>query len=261
MQIAVHPLGGPGAALGRQRGQRLERGPQPGGVRPQRGHRLRGRLQALHHARGHQLQLGVAESDRGQRAGERGVHLRGGPPERPRLHGEVLALGQLAQRQLPAVRGTLHEGLEHPEDVRVPGQLRPYPRRRRRYPGAALAGQRERQLQVGVDARDDPAQQLQDEGVAVDDRGVGLLGGHHPRHQTGADLLVGIPLEEEPADAGLGAQRLQEHLGGPGVVQGLVHRASGERALFHMADQRGRQPGRQRLAHTYEELVAVAGHG
>ncbi|GAA3218274.1 hypothetical protein GCM10020256_22090 [Streptomyces thermocoprophilus] len=35
----------------------------------------------------------------------------------------------------------------------------------------------------------------------------------------------------------------------------------GERAAGDMADERGRQPGRQRLAHPYEELVAVGGVG
>ena len=63
--------------------------------------------------------------------------------------------------------------------------------------------------------------------------------------------------EAQPADPGPGAQRLQEQFGGPGVVQGVVDRASGERALGHVSDQRGRQPGRQRLAHAYEQLVAV----
>ncbi len=68
-----------------------------------------------------------------------------------------------------------------------------------------------------------------------------------------------VPLEAKPADPGPGAQGLQEQFGGPGVVQGLVDRPSGQRAPGDMTDQRGRQPGRQRLAHTYEQLVAVAG--
>ncbi|BFO15417.1 hypothetical protein SHKM778_18050 [Streptomyces sp. KM77-8] len=119
-------------------------------------------------------------------------------------------------------------------------------------------GQRQRQLQIGVDPGHDPAQQLQDERISVDDRRIRLLGGHQARHQTGPDLLARVPFEAEPADPGLGAQGLQEQFGGPGVVQGLVDRTSGQRAPGDMTDQRGREPGRQRLAHAYEQLIAVA---
>lgn len=70
-----------------------------------------------------------------------------------------------------------------------------------------------------------------------------------------------VPLEAQRADAGPGAYRLQEQFRAAGVVQRLVDGPSGERAPFHMADQRGCQPGRQHLAHAYEELVAVAGVG
>ncbi|MEY9486146.1 hypothetical protein RKD26_001940 [Streptomyces calvus] len=129
----------------------------------------------------------------------------------------------------------------------------------RRHPGAALAGQGQRQLQVGIDAGHDPAQQLQDERISVDDRRVRLLGRHQARHQPGADLLARVPLEAKPADPRPGAQGLQEQFGGPGVVQGLVDRPSGQRAPCDMTDERGREPGRQRLAHAYQQLVAVAG--
>ncbi len=274
VQIAVHPLRGPGAALGGQVAERRERRPQPVRVRPQRGHRLDGRLQPLGHAVDHEPELHVTERDRRQRPGQRGVHLGGRPPQGPRLGAEVLALGQLAQRQLPAVGGALHERLEHPQDVRLVGVVRrgrgedrvrggrdvgDHPGRRRGHPGAALAGQRQREFQVRIDPGHYPAQKLQDERISVDDRRVGLFRGHHARHQPGPDVLAEVPLEAQPADAGLGAQRLQEQLGGPGVVQGVVDRPAGQRSRRHMSDERGRQPRRQRLAHAYQQLVAVAG--
>ncbi|CAM5599024.1 hypothetical protein SGRIM128S_09773 [Streptomyces griseomycini] len=251
VQVAVHPLGGPGVSLGGQVVQRGERRAQAGGVRPQRGHRVHGGLQPLGHAVDHQPQLGVAQGDRRQRAGQHGVHLGGGASQVPCLGDEVLALGEFPQRQLPAVRRALHERLEHPQDVRLDGLrrtgghlgVRDQPGRGRGHPGAARTGQRQRQLQVRVDPGHDPAQQFQDERVSVDDRRVRLLGGHQTRHQTGPDLPVRVPLETEPADPGLGAQGLQEQFGGPGVVQGLVDRPSGQGALRHMTDQRGREPG------------------
>ncbi len=203
--------------------------------------------------------MGVAQGDGRQRAGQRGVHLGGGPPQRPGLGDEVLALGQLAQRQLPAVGGALEEGLEHAQHPGPAVQVRHHPPRGRGHPGAALAGQGQRQLQVGIDAGHDPAQHLEDERISVHDRRVRLLGGRQPRHQPGAYVLFRCPLEAQPSDAGPRAQRLQQHLGGAGVVQGVVGRASGRRAPGHVADQRGREPGRQRLAGAYQELVAVAG--
>ncbi len=216
----------------------------------------------------------MTECDGRQRPGKGGVHLGGGPPESPRLGAEVLALGELPQRQLPAVRGALHERLEHPQHVRLAAEVprirrdhrvrrgvdvRDHPGRRRGHPGTALAGQYQRQLQVGVDAGHDPAEQLQNERISIDDRRVGLFRGHHPRHQPGPDLLLLVPLEAEPADPGLGAQGLQEQLGGPWVVQGVVGGPAGQGPRRQVSDQRGREPRRQRLAHAYQELVAVAG--
>ncbi|CAM5729939.1 hypothetical protein SFUMM280S_01469 [Streptomyces fumanus] len=251
-------LRGPGTSLGGEVAQRGVGRAQPGRVRQQRGHRVDRLLQPLGHP-GHQLrQRPVPEGHRGQRAGQRGVHLGRGPAQRPCLGGEVLALGQFAQGEFPAVGGALHIGLEDTQHPGLPGQFRRHPRGRGGDARAALAGERQRQFEVGVDAGHDPAQQLQDERISVDDRGVGLLGGHQAGDQAVADLLVGGPVEAESADPGAGAQRLQQDLGGPGVVQGVVDRAAGQRALGHVSDERGRQPGRQRLAHAYQELVAVA---
>ncbi len=246
----MDPLGGPGAALGREVVQRGVRRAQILRVRPQRGHRVHRRLQPLGHAVDQTAHLRMAQGDRGQRTRQRRVHLRGGPPDGPRLGGEVLPLGQLPQRQLPAVGGALHERLEHPRTYGSPVGDGPAgsPASVTSHAvgggtGAALAGQRQRQLQVRVDAGHHPAHQLQNVGVAVDDRRVRLLGGHQARHQAGPYLLARVTLETKPADPGLGAQGLQEQVGGPGVVQGLVDRPSGQGTLRHMTDQRGRQPG------------------
>jgi hypothetical protein len=122
-----------------------------------------------------------------------------------------------------------------------------------------LAGQRHRQLQIGVDAGQDAAQQLQNERISVDDRGVGLLGRHHPWHQIVPELLPGVALEVQRADLRPRPQRLKEQIGGAWVVQRLVHRPPGQWPLFGVADQRGCQPWRERFAHADQELVAVAG--
>ena len=261
VQVAVDALGGPGPALGREAGQCLERRVQPGRVGAERRYGLRRVLQALGHAVHQEPHLRMPQGGRRQGAGQRGVDLGRGPAQGPRLGDEVLALGHLAQREIPAVVRALDVGLEHAEDVRLFGHLGRQPRRGRGHPGAALTGQRQRELQVRVDSGDDLAQQFQDEPVAVDHGGVGLLAGQQAWHQAARDVLPQVPLEVQAAQSGLGAQCLQEHLGGPGVVQGLEHRASGERSAGDVADERGRQPGRQRLALAYQELVDVPGVG
>lgn len=166
----------------------------------------------------------MAQRDRGQRPGERRVHLGGGPAQRPRLGGEVLALGQLAQRQFPAVGRALHERLEHAEYIGLRVEVREHPGRGGRDPRAALPGQRQRKLQIGVDPGDDPAQHLQDERISVDDRRVGLLRRHQARYQVLPYLLAPVVLEAQVTDAGPAAQGFQEDTGGARVVQRLVHR-------------------------------------
>ena len=130
----------------------------------------------------------------------------------------------------------------------------------RRHPGAALAGPATSgSSRSGLIPGHDPPQQLQDERISVDDRGVGLLRRHQPRHQTVPDLLPRVPLEAQVADARPGAQRLQEHVGGPWRRAGPRTRCVRPAApRSHVPDQRGREPWRQRLAYADQELVAVA---
>lgn len=106
-------------------------------------------------------------------------------------------------------------------------------------PLAPLAAEGERQFQVRVGAREDPPEDLEDERVPVDERGVGLFGVQHPGCETGRDR--GGPLEAQRAEAPGTAEALQQHIGQPGVVQRVVDDPSGERAPLHPADQRARE--------------------
>lgn len=166
VEVAVHPLGGPAAAPVAQGRHGVEGGAQSGDVRDQLGYRVGGRLEALHHSGCQLVGLGTAKRRCGQRGGQCGVHLGGGPAQGVGLVREVVARRERAQRELPAVLGAPQERLEHAErEAFRHGGLEP--RDRRGDASATLAGERERQLQIGVGAREDPAEDLEDVGVAV----------------------------------------------------------------------------------------------
>ena len=186
------------APAGAASATRSKASPQPVGVRRELGHARRARRRAGRassrpaprgRARSYELAVGSA-------CGEVGVDLGGGDAEPVRLGGEVaadlvgvqVALGhQVAHadlRQLPAVGRRPQEVLQH-RDVGGHGAVGPvqvastYPSRRAmcRPPCAASARVH---LDVGVAARLDPAEHLQDRGVAEDQRGVALLGADAP---------------------------------------------------------------------------------
>ncbi|OAH16192.1 hypothetical protein STSP_04640 [Streptomyces jeddahensis] len=256
----MDPLGGPGAALGAQLGQRVEGGAQPGNVRAQRGHRLGGRFEALRHPTGDQFDLGAAQRRGGQGPAEREVHLGGRTAESPRLPAEVVALGEHAQRQLPAVRGPLEIGLQHAEYERLGRRtrlVRLEPGDRRGHPPAALPGQRPRQLQVRVHPRHHTAEQFQDERISVHERRVGLLRAQSARNQAGRDVRAGVAPEPQLPEPPRQPQPLEQQLGDVRIVQPFVHRLPGQRSVRHVPDQRGREMRGQRLPDADQQLVAV----
>ena len=104
--------------------------------------------------------------------------------------------------------------------------------------------------------------QLQDERVAVDDRGVGLLGGHRPGGaQPGRDLgMPGSPVEAQRADPARVRSRSSSSSASRAVVQGVVDGRG--RSAGPAAD--GRSPrapaaGGSAARDAEQELVAVAG--
>ncbi len=261
MQIAVDALGGPAAAVVADGGERVEGGAQPGAVGLEDGHGAGGGLQPLVHLGGDHIELRAAQLGGRQRLGERGVHLGGGMAERPRRAGEVRADGQRVQRQLPAVRRARQEGLEHAQRRRLAALLggrRLVPGGGRRHPRALGVRQGPRQLQIRVDARFDPPEDLQDEGITVDDRGVGLFDGDRPARQPGGDVGIGLPAEAQRAEPARHPQPLQQQPAQPVVEQRVIDGATAQRAAARTADRRVRQLGRQRRMHAQQELVAVA---
>ncbi|MGX1122618.1 hypothetical protein RKD37_007981 [Streptomyces ambofaciens] len=152
----------------------------------------------------------------------------------------------------------MQEGLEHTERrlVRMGGT---HPRHRRRDPAAALAGQCVGHLQVRIDAGLDAPEELQDELVAVDQRGVGLLGVQQPRREMAGHRPRGVGLEAQGARLARVPEPFEEQLGGPGVVQRVVDRPTRQRPVLHLPDDGPAQPRRRLLAHAEQQLVAVPG--
>src|SRR5690606_8867611 len=88
--------------------------------------------------------------------------------------------------------------------------------------GAALAGEREVDLQVGGDAGGQPPEQLADVAVAVDERGVALLGADGRRLQVRADAGDGRAVELQRPDDRLARQVRQQREGQLRVVRRVV---------------------------------------
>ncbi|TXS11540.1 hypothetical protein EAO70_31990 [Streptomyces sp. adm13(2018)] len=250
VQVAVDALDHPRA---RRAARRREDGAQPGDERQQRRHGLCRRVQPAVHG-GHQpLGLVAAEPPRGQRLRERQVDLGRGPAERPRLRGEVPSVGERVEREPPAVAGVPEVRLEDAQRRRA----RLEPGDRFRDPGAPGAREGEGELQIGVGPRTDPAEDLEDERISVDERGVGLLGVQHPGGEGGRQLRGGV--EAQRAGPARAAQPLVEEAGEPRVAQPFVHGASGERPLPDPPDQGGGEAGGQLGPYAQEQLVAVGG--
>ncbi len=256
MQVAVDALGGPAAPRVPECRDGVEGGPQPRYVRDERRDRLCGRLQAFHHP-GHQVPGPVVgQGRRRQRGGERRVHLGRRPAEGMGLGDEVPPVGQGGEGELPPVLRAVQERLQHAERERFRARVRLEPGHRCGYPAAALTAERERQFEIGVGAGEDPAEDLQDERVPVDERGVGLLGVQEARRETRWDGLRAV--EAERAEGSGVAEPFQQEGGDARVVQPLVQGAAGQRSFGDLADACVRQPLGQCGAHAEQELVAVA---
>lgn len=210
MQVAVDALGRwPGVAGG----QRAEGGPQTGYEGLERRHAVCRGVQPLGHRLRRTTALAVRTGREGR--GQCEVHLRRGLPQLVCLRGEVVTGGERAQRQRPAVRRVAQIRLEHAQR-RLLRLCRPEPGHRRGHPAAALSGQRARHLQVRVDTGLDAPEQLQDELVAVHQRGVGLLGVQQPRRQPGGHRRGRVALEPQGTGRTRMPQPLQEQLRRPG---------------------------------------------
>lgn len=79
-----------------------------------------------------------------------------------------------------------------------------------------------------------------------------MAGGEPRRDRRGR-----VPVEAQRAEGPGGAQPFQQHGREPGVAQRLVDRPARVRAVLGMADQGGREGGRQGRADAQQQLVAV----
>ena len=126
-----------------------------------------------------------------ERVGQIGVHLGDGDTEPVRLAGEVAAclvrvqvgLGhQIADAglgQLPPVGRGGHELLQHRDRIGLAVALDVSRAEQLRDVARTVFGQRDADLDVGIDAWLQAPEHLQDRDVAVHERGVRLLAGEH----------------------------------------------------------------------------------
>ncbi len=130
--------------------------------------------------------------------GEHRVHLAGHLAEPAETGQEALGLlGELVERELPAVEPAAHvllqdpeRGRERPARVRVPAAERSDVRE-------AVLGEEAQHLQLGVEPGLEPAEDLEDELVVEDDGRVRLLG---------ADVACVVQLAAETGEPGHGAK-------------------------------------------------------
>ena len=121
----------------------------------------------------------------------------------------------------------------------------------------AELGQRRGDLQVGVGARGDPAEHLEDGRLAEHQAGVALLAGEHQAVQALASpgqVGPGDPAEPQRADGPVGHDRVQQRPGQVAVVQRVV-----DRHALVRPDPGVPEPGGQPGAQADEQLVAVGG--
>jgi hypothetical protein len=106
-------------------------------------------------------------------------------------------------------------------------------------------------FQVGADAGLQPAEELEDVLVAVDQRGVGLLRADRPAAQGGVDLRLGQRGEAQTLDGGVLADQLQQPAGEVRVVQPRVEGEAvghGDQPVHEVIGQVGPDPDHQLVA-------------
>ena len=249
MQVAVDALGGRRPAS--QGGERVERGAQPA-VRngAQRGHGVGRGLQPLGHRRGDAAVPCAPRAAAGGRAASARWHLGGGPAQR-RAPRRVKSSAVGERRAAPAPsrpRRRGRNGWSTPSVARSCGSVgrgtRP------RAPGtrvqpcpASASGSSRSGLTPGLD----PPEELQDERVAVDQRGVGLLGvrAGAARARRAASRRVAARSAAGPMRAGLRAAAPGAAAPSRRVLQGVVDRQPGQRPVVDPADEGGAEPRRQ----------------
>ncbi len=197
--------------------------------------------------------LGVADS-RGKRLGDDAVHVRGGRAQPLGLGREVAAdlVGVQVRLRVevphagegePPAFGTAAEELLHErergalavENTVQPGQ-------RPGHAGAARVGERAGHLQIRVRPRPQPPEDLQDVGVAVHDRGVGLL---RADHMGGEELQLLQRVRHEPVVGRPATDERQQGGAAVRIVQPVVDQPVGG-----LADEEGLVPvGRVRPYH------------
>ena len=127
--------------------------------------------------------VGLCRRHHRQGGGQGGVHLGGEHAQLARFGGEVVGRRTAAEVLRGPVGGELpafHTAGEVRLQDRQGGTKPLDPAERRRAGLEAGADQGPGHLQLGVDARLQPAEQLEDQAVAEHQRGVGLLGAEQP---------------------------------------------------------------------------------
>ena len=208
------------------------------------------------------------------------MQLGGGPPElvgllgktRPRVPGpgprhrghQVLAPVVAVQRgqapdagrgQRPAVTGPGQVARQHPEQDRVAVQLGLDPAVGRRHVHRAQPGQGRGHLQVGVRAGEQPAEHLEDGGLAEDHAGVALLGGDHAAAGPRPERHARLAAELQRAGRPLLRHARQQAADQVGIVQGVVDGG----AVRQLPDDRVGQPVRDLPPQPDQHLVPGVG--
>ena len=138
-------------------------------------------------------------------------------------------LGQLVERQLPAVARVGHEALHDAEGRVHELALVLVPAAELGDVGEVAPAEEAQHLELGVVARLDAPERLQHERVVEDDRGVRLLGADGAHRRPGPrrfDVLAPVELDARVLAMDLGAltQQAAEQVAGPRVGERVVDR-------------------------------------
>lgn len=200
-----------------------------------------------------------------ERGGQVGVHAGHHLTQPVGLGGEVpadlvgsqVALGHQVTDAVgghrPAVRAAGEERGEQGQGGALTGHRSADLAQRRRHLRAAQRVQGPVHLEIGIRAGGQAPEHLQDRGVSVDDRGVGLFAGQRQATGGAVDRGVGLGAEGQLAELGAVGDQRQQMVGERVIGQRVV-----AEQIPRLTDQGRSQPLRQRRAPGDPQLVEIA---